>query len=368
MPWQTPTLKQVRSLVRDAVQGSLPGADATIPNSVLRVVSDVMGALCHLVLQYIDWLADQLMPDTAESEWLDRHGQIWLVNADGSTGRKLATPAQGTVDFVASAANVFVPALTVLTYSNVASYETTEDLTTGLAGEPSPAPVIALTAGSAGNLDPGTALGFPTIANLASASVVVLAGGADTETDDELRARILERIRKPPMGGDADDYVEWALAYPGVTRAWCTTEMGIGTVSVRFMMDDLRAAYGGFPLPDDVAAVQAYLDTVRPVSVKDLFVSAPLPYPINLRIAYLDADTASVRGAITASLQNEFLIRSQPGLTWYRAWSDEGIMAAAGVNAYDLVADDVAMPSPGYMPVLGDLTYGATTSGGLRLG
>ena len=99
MPWSTPTLRDVRSLVRDAVNASLPGADANVPNSVLRVMSDNQGALCHLTLQYVDWLSLQLLPDTAETEWLDRHGHIWLVNADGSKGRKMATLATGTASF-----------------------------------------------------------------------------------------------------------------------------------------------------------------------------------------------------------------------------------------------------------------------------
>src|SRR5262245_8530839 len=97
MPWATPTLRQTRELVRDHIRASLPGADALVPNSVLRVLSDVQGALCHLVLQYIDWLALQLLPDTAETIWLDRHAAIWLTNSDGTTGRKRATLAQGTV-------------------------------------------------------------------------------------------------------------------------------------------------------------------------------------------------------------------------------------------------------------------------------
>src|SRR6202008_1545450 len=92
-------LREVRSMIRDAVAALLPGADANVPNSVLRVMSDNQGGLCHLTLQYIDWLALQLLPDTAETEWLDRHGQIWLVNADGSKGRKLATLAAGTAAF-----------------------------------------------------------------------------------------------------------------------------------------------------------------------------------------------------------------------------------------------------------------------------
>src|SRR5215467_7653290 len=98
MPWSTPTLSAVRVLSRDYVSAALNGA-ALIGNSVLRVMSDSMAGLAHLTLQYIDWLSNQLLPDTAETEWLDRHGQIWLVNADGSKGRKQATFASGTASF-----------------------------------------------------------------------------------------------------------------------------------------------------------------------------------------------------------------------------------------------------------------------------
>src|SRR5215471_13918715 len=127
MPWSTPTLKDVRSTVRDLIRGSLPGADANVPNSVLRVLSDNQGALCHLTLQYVDWLALQLIPDTAETEWLDRHGDIWLVNADGSTGRKLATPAAGTATFTGTFGSV-LPANAQLTTNTGIGYETLADV------------------------------------------------------------------------------------------------------------------------------------------------------------------------------------------------------------------------------------------------
>jgi uncharacterized phage protein gp47/JayE len=359
MPWSTPDLRTVRSLVRDSVNANLPGADANVPNSVLRVVSDSQGALCHLTLQYIDWLALQLLPDTAETEWLDRHGQIWLVNSDGSVGRKLATLSTGSVAISGSIWSV-IGSGTQLT-NGVMLYETTQQATISSDFAPVSIPARALTPGSVGNLDPGSSLlvvNAPANINSA-ASVVEMDGGTDDETDDELRSRILLRIRQPPMGGDATDYVAWALAVPGVTRAWpFPQEMGIGTMTLRFMMDDLRAGNGGFPLPDDVDAVAAYINSVRPVTVKDMFVVCPIPYPINARITYLDSDTRSTHDAIVTSLQTVFFNRSKPGQTWYRAWLDEGILAAAGVNAYDLVADDVAMPSNGYMPVLGDVTYG----------
>ena len=359
MPWTTPSLRDVRSMVRDMVRATLPGADANIPNSLLRVMSDAQGALTHETLQYIDWLANQLLPDTAETEWLDRHGQIWLVNSDGSVGRKLATLADGSVTFT-GVTSVIIPAFTQLTYGGtVASYETLEQITLGAA--PTAAATRALNPGTLWNIASGTTLGVVTtqIGIDTTATVVTMDGGTDDETDDELRGRILLRIREPPMGGDAKDYVQWALAVPGVTRAWCfPQEMGIGTCTLRFMMDDLRAANGGFPLPDDVDTVAAYIDTVRPVTVKDMFVESPIPYPIDLRIQWLNSDVETVRGAITDSLLTEFFNRSMPGQTWYRAWSDEGIINAPGVIAYDLVASDVLMPSAGYMATLGDVRYG----------
>jgi uncharacterized phage protein gp47/JayE len=186
-------------------------------------------------------------------------------------------------------------------------------------------------------------------------------GGVDEERDDELRTRVLLRIRQPPMGGAAIDYVHWALAVPGVTRAWCSPlEMGMGTVTVRFMMDHLRADEDGFPRQVDVDRVINYLDAERPVAVKDLFVVAPLRQPINVNIARLEPDTPAVRAGIGDSLREMLMERAEPGGTLYAAWKNYAIMSAPGVVSFFLVnpADDV-MPSPGHMPVLGNILYGS---------
>jgi len=353
MPWSTPTLKEVRSLIRDSIRASLPGADASVPNSVLRVVSDNQGALCHLTLQYVDWLALQLLPDTAEKEWLDRHGTIWLVNADGTTGRKMATFSEGSAIFTGTQ-GVVIPAGARLTYSDI-SFEVVSEFTLG--SSPTEGAIRALDPGTMGNLEPGTQLSSD-IDAVGEVVVSVLDGGADTESDEDLRSRVLRRIRQPPMGGASYDYEAWALAVPGVTRAWCAgTEQGIGTATVRIMMDDLRADNGGFPTASDVDRVQAYLETVRPVTVKDLFVEAPIPYPIDVHLTFLDRDVEATRAAVEESLLEMFYARAIPGQLWYRAWTDEGISAAAGVRAYDLVGNDVPMPGGGYMPVLGTITY-----------
>src|SRR5262245_23551243 len=97
MPWQTPSLPDVRRRTRDYISSRL--LVAMVPNSNTRIVADVQGGLAHLNLQYLDWLADQLMPDRSETEWLDRHGRLWLKNADGTKGRKAPTTASGYVSF-----------------------------------------------------------------------------------------------------------------------------------------------------------------------------------------------------------------------------------------------------------------------------
>ena len=162
MPWQTPTLKQVREMVRDDVTTSLQGA-AVVGNTVLRVMSDATAGLARLILKYIDWLARQLMPDTAETEWLDRHGQIWIVNADGSLGRKSPAPTQGTIA-ITGIAGVQVPEASELVAANGWLYETLEFKT--LTNDPVEVAVRAINAGSAGNIPAGSPLAFTTPARI----------------------------------------------------------------------------------------------------------------------------------------------------------------------------------------------------------
>jgi uncharacterized phage protein gp47/JayE len=341
-------------MVRNDVTAALSGA-VLIANSVLRVMSDAMAGLAHLVLRYIDWLSQMLLPDTAEGEWLDRHGNIWLVNADGTTGRKAATYAQGTV--VATGMEGFViPSGTQLTILGV-NYETTADITMGTVATDVPA--RALTAGSIGNADTGTSVDFisPISGIDAQATVLEMTGGANTETDDELRARILFRIRNPPMGGSTADYIEWALSVPGVTRAWAAPEMGPGTMTVRFMMDDLRSDNRGLPEPDDCVMVHDYIDPLRPVTVKDFFVEAPVPYYYDITISNLDQNTPDVQARIQQSIEDMEFEKSKPGQTMYRTWVEEAIGGTVGVNYFELAFDTTPMPDVGYMPFIGTINY-----------
>lgn len=364
-----PNLDDIRAQGRDDVEAKLPIRATLLPKSPLRVMSDNSAGLAFLVLLYLKNVADNLLPDQADLEWLQRWATIVLQD-----GQKPAAFATGTISLTGTIAGTLVPAGTTFqagggTVSVV--FATTADTTIG-AG-PVVAPVRALTAGVIGNLPAGSLLGIVSgIVGLdATAGVVGLAGGVDAETVEELRLRVLDRLRNPPMGGDANDYVAWALRVAGVTRAWCSpNEVAIGTVTVRVMCDDLRAtstpSTNGFPLAGDLAAVRAYLDTVRPVTVKEFWVEAPIPEPIDYTVA-ISPDTASLRAATEVSVAEMLAQRAAPAYalngvgqeaqTIYAAWVSDAILNTPGIEYLDLTMTDHVMPANGSMAVMGTVTY-----------
>jgi uncharacterized phage protein gp47/JayE len=356
MPWQTPTLRDTRRLTRDYVLSQL-NAKAMIPNSVLRIMSDAKAGLAHLAFLYLDWLAKQLMPDTAEHEWLDRHGVIWLTNADGSKGVKTATYASGEVQFEGDA-GITIAVGSILVGANTVSYQTVTEAVLSADGFGN-SHAAALTAGTVGNLPDGDALQLTVpIPGLTAATLFGdMSGGVDEETDDQLRERVLLRIQNPPMGGALNDYVLWAFQVPGVTRAWAATEIGVGTVTVRFLMDDLYPDNHGLPTEADVNTVRDHIASKRPVTVIDSFVMAPLLFFYDITIRNLSKDDPTTRARIEQSIKDMEFKRSKPGQTMFRSWVSEAISQAVGEENHELDFDTVVMPAPGYMPVLGTVLY-----------
>lgn len=367
MPWTTPSIQQVRGMIRDDITRSLSGAQVT-GNTVLRVMADAQAGLAALILRYIDWLARQLMPDLAEKEWLDRHAQIWLVNADGTLGRKNATLASGTVGFT-GVEGIFIPVGTELVSPDGSTfYQTLESITLAAQFEqPSEVAVRAINPGAAGNQPPGTSLAMTTPATGVDSNVNVidLRGGQEIESDDQLRARVLARIRQPPMGGCAYDYEHWAMSIPSVTRAWCAPrEMGMGTVTLRFMVDALRADTGGFPIEEDLDVVRDYLDKVRPVAIRDFFVESPVPEPINFSLGLVQ-DSLALRAQVEASCAAMISEKANPAhhvngelvpaTTIMASWIAEAINRCT--NDFDLQMADHVMPHNGALATLGTITY-----------
>lgn len=361
MPWPLITLRERRRQVRDSVASHLPGADATIPNSVLRELGESQANLTHDNDAHLDWVARMMMPDTAEGEFVDRWANIWLRQ-----GRKSASHAfgQATISGVSGSS---VEAGTELTARVIDSAGETQvllfEISTGitLSGPSGVASIEALTPGALGNLDEGAQLSFVELpAGIDGQAIVAapgLAGGADVEPDTEVIDRYIDVIQDPPHGGKRNDYVQWAKEVPGVTRAWAVQDQGVGTMTVRVLMDAIFAGAQGVPDGAALTVIKAHIDTVRPVTVYQLFVVAPTVQAMNITITDLANDTPEVRTNIATELREMLKARAAPGQTIYASWIREAISAAVGEDWHDTAIANQVPSSGGHMIFLGNITY-----------
>lgn len=350
MAFARPTLTELINRTLSDTTSRL-SADELLRRADAEVLARVLAGAAHGLYGYIDWLSRQILPDTSESEWLERHASLWL-----SEGRKAAAAATGAVSITGVSGSV-VPSGTVLQTAAGVQVTTTEEvtLTTG-AGS---ATAAAVEAGAAGNLIAGTPLSLVSpITGVQSSATVAsggLTGGADIEDDEALRTRVIARIQQPPQGGCAYDYEAWTLQVEGVTRAWVyAQELGLGTVTVRFVRDDDASL-----IPDEaeVATVQAYIDALRPVTAQ-VTVVAPIAKLLNITITGLAPDTAAVRAAIEAEITDLLRREAVPGGTILISHLREAISIAAGESDHVLTSPVANVThATGELAVLGTITW-----------
>lgn len=357
MPFNTPDLPTLAERAETDIEARLPGADARLRRSNLNVLGRLNAGATYGVYGFVEWIFDQMFEDTAENEMLDRRGSVWGIT------RTAATFATGGVDFTGTN-GAQIPAATLLKRSDGVEYLT--DALVTIAAGVATAQVTAVVAAAAGDAAASAQVSLVSpIAGITSQGAVAaggLTGGTDAETDASLRSRLIDRIQQPPHGGADFDYCKWALEVAGVTRCWVyAKELGIGTVSVRFMMDDTYS--DGIPLAADVTAVQAWIDGAdkRPVTA-DVTVVAPVAVAINPEISGLAVgageDPATVKLAIEAELKDLLRREAIPGGTILLSHIREAVSIAAGENDHAVVvpAADV-VHATGQIAVVGAIVW-----------
>lgn len=361
MPFARPPLSALQARARQSFNDRLAGVETLLRQNNVRVSADVMAELMNGLYAYLDWTVTQIFPDINEAEFLERWGRPFGI------ARLAATAATGAATFTGTNGTVIL-AGTVLQTADRQLYATTAEVT--ISAGTATAPIAASAPGATGNQDSGVPASLVSPIGGVSATAVIaapgLTGGADEESDDSLRARVMLRWQEPPHGGAEFDYAPWALEVPGVTRAWVyPKEMGVGTVTVRFMMDDVNAEDAGIPQGNsppaaysgDLLAVYNHLTEARPATA-DLFVVAPIAVPLDVEIADLVPDTLAVRTAIQAEIRDFLRREAEPAGTIRVSRLGEAISAAVGEGHHTLVspAADVTHTT-GQIAVLGDVTF-----------
>ena len=348
MTFVRPSLSELIERNRGDFETRLPGADSRLRHSVLDVLARMHGGAAAGLYGYLDFNARQLMPDTAEAEYLARWASIWGVR------RKAATPATASAGATGVNGST-IPAGTELQRADGARYLTTAVAT--IAAGTAALAIEAAEAGALGDILAGTVLTFTSPVAGVSAQATIsaqLIAGSDEEDDASLLARLLSRIQQPPQGGTANDYVTWALAQPGVTRAWAYGQwMGLGTVGLTFVMD---GRVNILPLAGDLTAMEAAIDLLRPVTA-EVFVFAPVAQSVDFVIRAIP-DTPAVRAAIVGELGDFFAREAQPGGTLYRSRMGEAISLAGGEFRHVIeLPDRDVVSGPGKLLVLGTVSF-----------
>lgn len=353
MPFVRPTLTQIYARAIATVNSKLDGADANLRFAILNILSLVLAEMANGLYNYLDFIVLQLFEDTAEDQYLFRRGAIRGLPKKAAVRAVLtvlATGANGTVYEIDTqlqrADGVFYKVLATASI-------VTDNVTLSVECEEF---------GTIGDCANGTVLTFispPPGSDAATTVNGTTTPGFDEETTEEYRARLLEYLREPPHGGDADDYVKWARSVEDVRKAWCyPLEDGVGTVVVRFLVEPTMANPYGIPSPSDVTRVTDYINTVRPVTAKSFAVIAPVAVPLDLDIKLLVADNPDIRLAVENELQAMFFRDSEPGGTIYTSRIINAISLAAGEFACELLSPTTNTTNTvNNMSVLGTITW-----------
>ncbi len=348
MPFLRPSLDTLVSRIGDDIDARMPGADSKPRRAVLFVLVRVVAGVAHGVYGLIDFVWRQIFADSAEHDQLVRHAAIYGIR------RKAAIAASGRVSLTGTN-GATVPIGARLLRADGVEYLASSSAV--IAGGVATLAVTALEGGTASNAEAGQRLTFASPIGGINAVAIVAAGGltsgAEEEGDEPLRARLIDRIQQPPHGGNASDYRAWALEVAGVTRAWVSPqELGIGTVTVRFVID---GRVDIIPTAPEVAAVQAYIDARRPVTAA-LTVVVPIARPVDFSIR-INPPSPAVQAAIIEELTDLLRREAVPGGTIPKSRIDEVISIAAGEFDHSMIAPGDIVTATGEMATLGVVAF-----------
>lgn len=329
MSFARPTLSEIIARIESDIETRL-ATGKLLASSFLAIFARAFAGAVHLLYGYVSWAILQLFPDTATDEFMTRWAGIWGVQ------RNPATFATGNVQFSGVNGSI-IPEGTRLKRSDGSFFltESSATITAGIAL----VPVKAIDAGTAGNTPATAAMQVVNSLSGVSTNAMVgpagINGGLDSESNDSLRQRLLDRIQQPAHGGALFDYVKWAKEVTGVTRAWATSnEFGLGTVGLTFVMDGEANI---IPDSNKVAEVQAYIDSpYRRPATAELVTYAPTPVPLDFEIQ-ITPDTADVRVNVEASLRDLLIRTAEPGGTILLSKIREAVSVAAGENDNEVI-------------------------------
>lgn len=234
MATQTPTTQELSASIVGAIEAQIGQSVPLLPKAFIRVLAKVLAATFITLYKYIGFIGLQLFVRTAS-------GSPTVINGKTITpliewGRLIglgdplkATAAELTIDVTVEQQTGSLPSgsqllgetngVTYLTIGSVLLNAPVVSVTVRAAADPNGSGGV----GEIGNLDPGAVLNFANpLPNVARATVVTAqtVTGADAETIDSYRQRVIDRFQRRPQGGAYADYAIWGEEVTGIASVY----------------------------------------------------------------------------------------------------------------------------------------------------
>lgn len=260
------------------------------PGCDLAVRMYAAAAQLETLYQYADWSRRQAFPQTAGQQYLDYHGQM------RSLSRRPAQRAKGSVRILLGEGQPVDLAFSAgmrLLAANDAEYTLDEDYVLPAGATHFTAGVTAVETGAQGNLPASTRLMFSGGPACVSAVIATdsFTGGADQETDDAFRERILQSFRPGSNGANAAYYKSVALSVPGIVA--CSV---IGGARGALTLDIVPADENGLPSQLQCSEILQLVQDRMEVGI-DIAVVAPTRVLLDAEVQLRCADGVSFEQA-----------------------------------------------------------------------
>lgn len=165
-------------------------------------------------------------------------------------------------------------------------------------------PVQAVEYGSKGNVAAGAItiipMSIPGITRVTNAKATY--DGFDEETDEELRERLLFKVRMPATSGNMNDYIEWGTSVEGVGHI-TVVPLWNGNGTVKLLVTDSN---GQPASPELLARVTEKVESMHPIGAT---VSVIAPSVLGLTVALTPTKGGGDAAAIKKVLNAYFLSR-----------------------------------------------------------
>ena len=359
------TPETIVELIRSDGDSILGGIDARLQRGLVEVLLVAQAGAISEAFAYLQQIADDVFPDTATSDSLDRWAGIFALSRGSSTFASGWIGAAGVITEIPAGLAVFrrgdgqefetllsaeSPAGAIISTPTaaaaVAAWTTLQQSGPGWA-----LPVRAIVPGAAGNTAAGSSLSVVSpVAGFATTGSAFLgiSGAVDVEADALLRDRVLARMQSPPQGGTAADFKAWALAASTdadpIARAFVMSPApGANTVTI-YLADDggsLPAARPPTATATAVSNAVAYIDDRRPLH-SQLVVANASHTALNLTLS-IPEPAAEVVTAIENEIDGHLIENHAPGDVLPLSLLQAAISAAAG-------GLDVAITTPSSNP------------------